>query len=195
MIKKFIVAAILFCVGILNANETKNSHSNPGVENGSKGFGSYISKGKRRLGVTSEVAKNGKKSIFLQCLANDTSVALMLCGSTGYIPRTALDVEKGQKYHVKFSIKSIKPMSNLTYYILFWKKGAHNPKGRVYRSTTISINGKKTTKLETGNDWREVEMNISIPAGVDKMDIAIQIRKGVAGDTIFVDEVKLIRKK
>ncbi len=193
--KKLTITTILFCVAILNANETKNLHSNPGAENGSKGFGSYISKGKRRLGITSEVAKNGEKSIFLQCLANDTSVALMLFGSTGYIPRASLDVEKGQKYNVKFSIKSIKPMSNLTYYILFWKKGAHNPKGRVYRSTTISIDGKKTTKLEAGNDWREVEMNISIPAGVDKMDIAIQIRKGVAGDTIFVDDVNIIRKK
>lgn len=191
MTKYFLVLAFLGVMAV-NAEENKNLHINPGVENGSKGFGKYLGKGKSRFGVTKELAKSGRKCVFLQCLKNGTSAALMFCGSDGYKPKTALDVIPGKHFSVKFAIKSNRPLSNLTYYILFWKKGDHSPKGRVVRSTLINLNGTKTSKLTTGTEWQDVKMRILVPAGVDKMDIAVQIQKGKPGDTIFVDDVSIV---
>jgi hypothetical protein len=187
--KRILIATLLAGIGILHAGEEKNLHPNPGAEKGTAGFGTYLASGKKRFTTTKEFLKSGTRSVFLQCVKDNTSTALMLCGSTGYIPRTAINVQAGQKYSFQFFIRSTKEMKNITYYALFWKKDLHNAKGRIYRGVKLYIDGKKTTKLILNDKWQEVMMDVSVPAGADKMDIAIQIKKGAAGETIFVDDV------
>jgi hypothetical protein len=189
--KRILIATLLAGISLLQADEKKNLHPNPGAEKGTTGFGTYLASGKKRFTTTREIFKNGTRSVFLQCVKDDTTTALMLCGSTGYQPRAAINVKAGQKYTVSFFIRSTKNMENITYYALFWKKDLHNAKGRIYRGVKLYVDGKKTIKLILNDKWQEVKMDVSVPDGADKMDIAIQIKKGAAGDTIFVDDVTI----